>query len=317
VFKFQKKSLLIFLILFSLFVKSEAFGDDAFEIHECPLNRQDKRKGEIAISAIFRDDAAFLKEWIEFHRLIGVSHFYLYNNCSQDNFWEGVLKDYVTKGIVELFDVPFDSYACNDHAKTHNAVQVHCYNHALRLASGYNAWVAIIDSDEFICMPKEGNLKKFLKKYSNAAGLVVYWQIYGTSNIWDLEEGKLLIESLLYKEPNCGGNGMFKSIVNPKLATCIDPHCCTYSAGAFAVNQNNQRFSHTPNFNVLPVDLIRINHYTYRTLSFYYNVKKPRKDSWGFNPDAEFEKYLLDTANSVYDSAMMPFVENLKKALKK
>ena len=39
----------------------------------------------LAICAIFRDEAPFLDEWIAFHRLMGVEHFFLYDNGSVDN----------------------------------------------------------------------------------------------------------------------------------------------------------------------------------------------------------------------------------------
>ena len=33
----------------------------------------------LSICAIYRDEAPYLVEWIEFHRLVGVEHFYLYD----------------------------------------------------------------------------------------------------------------------------------------------------------------------------------------------------------------------------------------------
>ena len=38
-----------------------------------------------SICAIFKDEARFLREWLEYHRLIGIEHFYLYNNFSTDD----------------------------------------------------------------------------------------------------------------------------------------------------------------------------------------------------------------------------------------
>ena len=35
--------------------------------------------------AIFRDEAPYLAEWIAFHRLVGVEHFFLYDNGSTDD----------------------------------------------------------------------------------------------------------------------------------------------------------------------------------------------------------------------------------------
>ena len=39
-----------------------------------------KKKYYCSICAIFRDEGTYLKEWIEYHRIIGIDHFYLYNN---------------------------------------------------------------------------------------------------------------------------------------------------------------------------------------------------------------------------------------------
>lgn len=38
----------------------------------------------LAVCAIFKDEAAYLREWLDFHLLMGVEHFYLYDNGSSD-----------------------------------------------------------------------------------------------------------------------------------------------------------------------------------------------------------------------------------------
>ena len=73
------------------------------------LRRKKKSEGkkyQVSICAIFKNEAKYLKEWIEFHRIIGVEHFYLYNNNSDDNYLD-VLKTYVEQGIVDLIEWPF------------------------------------------------------------------------------------------------------------------------------------------------------------------------------------------------------------------
>lgn len=67
-------------------------------------NQSSKREGTVAICALFKNEAPFLREWIEYHLMIGVSHLYLYNNCSSDNYL-AILKPYIKSGVVELFDV--------------------------------------------------------------------------------------------------------------------------------------------------------------------------------------------------------------------
>ena len=302
----------VFLLFLLLFV-TDGHGSD---IPIIPVGKEHlhRRKCPVAICAIFRDESPFLKEWIEYHLLVGVSHFYLYNNLSQDNYQE-VLRPYVETGVVELFDVPFDSYQYDDGAKMHNLAQVHCYNHAIGLATHWNKWLAVIDVDEFICPMKENSLIDILEQYTYAGALAVYWHIYGTSQVWDLLPGELLLEKLLLREPT-NPRPLFKTIVQPKGALCLDPHYCSVS-GKPTVTTEHRRFSHTPNFLEPPVDILKINHYTFRTESYYYNFKKARRERWGDRPDPQQVQELLDHSNAVYDPIMLRFIPQLKKRMAK
>lgn len=64
-------------------------------------------KYNVAICAIFLNEGPYIREWIEFHRIVGVEHFYLYNNMSVDNY-KCILERYIAEGIVTLieWDVP-------------------------------------------------------------------------------------------------------------------------------------------------------------------------------------------------------------------
>ena len=53
----------------------------------------------LSIAAIYRNEAPYLREWIEFHKLVGVERFFLYNNESTDDH-RAVLAPYVEAGIV-------------------------------------------------------------------------------------------------------------------------------------------------------------------------------------------------------------------------
>ena len=62
-------------------------------------------KPYLSICAIYRDEADYLAEWVEFHRLVGVERFFLYNNLSSDHHRE-VLAPYVDEGLVTVRDWP-------------------------------------------------------------------------------------------------------------------------------------------------------------------------------------------------------------------
>lgn len=61
--------------------------------------REEQKKYYVSICAIFKNEAKYLKEWIDYHLIVGVDHFYLYNNYSDDNY-EKVLKPYIQRQLV-------------------------------------------------------------------------------------------------------------------------------------------------------------------------------------------------------------------------
>ena len=56
-------------------------------------------KYRLSLCLIFKNEAPFLKEWLDFHFMLGVEHFYMYNNNSTDNFRE-IIQPYIEKGII-------------------------------------------------------------------------------------------------------------------------------------------------------------------------------------------------------------------------
>src|SRR4029453_13855875 len=62
-------------------------------------------RADLVIGCVFQDEARFLREWIEFHRMMGVQRFFLVNDRSSDNY-QGVLRPYCDANIVQLFESP-------------------------------------------------------------------------------------------------------------------------------------------------------------------------------------------------------------------
>ena len=59
----------------------------------------------IVIAAIFKGEDQYLKEWIEFHLIVGVEHFFLYDNGDSESSRK-ILKPYIEKGIVTYIPFP-------------------------------------------------------------------------------------------------------------------------------------------------------------------------------------------------------------------
>lgn len=304
------RSLFLLTFFFATFALDSAWAQP---IVACKHNITPHHKpGRVAICMMFQNEAPFLAEWIAYHRLIGVSHFYLYDNASTDNFWE-VLEPYVKSGVVELFHL--ENTSSSVHA--HNKLQQYAYTHALGLAENKQRWLAIIDSDEFICMPKEKSLPKFLRNYPKAPGLVVNWVMFGSSWLDDLKPGQLQIEQFTRCAPDdCEAHRFVKSIVRTKKAVSVSIHLSQYKDHEEAVYANNRKYSDRHNFSKLPIDKIRINHYWWRSERYFNEVKWPRYKEW--HPEINYEDF--STSRHLYntkkDRSMRHFVSRVKGMIK-
>lgn len=141
-----------------------------------------KKKYEFSICAIFKNESLILKEWIEYHLIVGVDHFYLYNNNSDDNFKE-ILQPYIDKKIVTLIEWNYPPPS-----------QFPAYKHFYDNFWGETQWVAYIDLDEFICPFREYTIKDWIEKYRNYGSVVLYWKQFGTSGKLYNDDNKLITE---------------------------------------------------------------------------------------------------------------------------
>src|SRR5690349_10881004 len=97
---------------------------------------------ELSICAIFQNDARYLKEWIEFHRIQGVEHFYLYDNLSTDNP-EITLSKYIEDDIVTL--IPWPRVYDEAQGGQWNSVQCGSYLDCLSKYGEESKWIAFLD----------------------------------------------------------------------------------------------------------------------------------------------------------------------------
>ena len=108
-----------------------------------------------------------MKEWIEFHKIQGVEHFYLYNNNSTDNYLE-VIQPYIDSKCITLVEWPY-SYKPGKTAEWHN-IQNKAYMHCIENYRKESTWIAVIDLDEFLFCPDGTDLRKFREPYQKFGG---------------------------------------------------------------------------------------------------------------------------------------------------
>lgn len=254
----------------------------------------------LAICAMFKNEAPWLKEWLSYHHgVLGVEHFYLYNNESTDNYLE-VLQPFIDQGIVELID--WDSANPEHQAfgafmdAPWSAAQLGAYNDCLQIkALGKAKWVAMIDIDEFI-VPVKGvkSLYSLLDKAEKKkkGTVCLHWRVFGTSEVEDLAENELLTEKLVYRsEDTHPWNQLVKSIHRPEA---ID-FCLVHVAEKLMLHFGAI---------TIPPDQVRIHHYWTRTERFCLNKRNSSKEK-----DPKF----FEELNQTHDSTILQYTDLLKK----
>lgn len=126
-----------------------------------------------SILAAFKNETRYLREWIEYHRLVGAEHFYLYNNDDDPTEADALLQPYIDSKIIDL--IRWED-------KTGNRVGP-IFTDGLRRAKGETTWLAFFDLDEFLHPLVSDSVPDILRKYElpDVACLGINWLIFGSS----------------------------------------------------------------------------------------------------------------------------------------
>lgn len=169
---------------------------------------------ELAICAVVRNEAPYLLEWIAWHRLVGVSHFVLFDNDSDDATTD-LLALLARQGVVDHVRWP---------GLKHQGVQIPAYMAGLGRLGSVCRWVAFIDADEFLTPLRGHTVPQILSQQATAAGLVVPWRLYGSSGHQTHEPG-LVVERFTHRAPDDHPlNQAVKTIVQPRTVMRPDIH---------------------------------------------------------------------------------------------
>lgn len=259
---------------------------------------------DLSICAIFKNEAPFLDEWVCFHKKMGVQHFYLYNNGSEDDY-ESVL---ALHDDVTLIDWNFDYEAAQDDESNVPWIDIQrgAYIHCLENFGDENQWIAFIDIDEFLFCPSGEQLPSFLEGYEEFGGLMVNWVVFGTSFVEEIPEGQGLIETFtLRARDDYYRNAYAKSIVQPRFATGPNSvHAFFYCDGYFAVNPHKEMVDHRYKVEPPSHDLIRINHYWTKSEKFFREHKLPDRLSRRAFQTREVLEGIANELNELEDYAI-------------
>ncbi len=251
----------------------------------------------LSLCLICRDENDYLPEWLDYHILMGVDRFYVYDNESRVSLRES-LKDYVERGWVVVLDIPG------------KAMQLFAYVHCLQTFGENTFWLGFIDTDEFLVPKTTLDLKEFLKGYEQYGGLAVSSLFFGTNGHQTRPmEGQISAYTRrthsTFKE-----NELVKSIVQPKFALMPNsPHDFIYKESAWCVNERSLRvdYQRFPNY----TELIQLNHYYCRSKS---ELEQKLNRGRGDTVDA-WARQRFDTIISMATNADTVVLDNLARLI--
>ena len=268
----------------------------------------------LSICAVFKNEAPYLREWVEFHRIVGVEQFFLYDNRSNDD-WKFVMRPYVLDGIVKINDW---STAPGQLAEL--GWKCSAYQHFIDNHSKAPDWVAFIDCDEFLFSPLERNLSDVLSQepFCEYGAIGVNWMCFGAGTEVAFRPDPVMERFVLRLQATDRINMQTKSIVRMDcaLGATTSPHCfrvCGGTRGEYGEYlkagclDGNFRFPPTHTY-------FRINHYLTKSREEW-----DRRHPTTFRPDTlrkervgNFEGY---QNCSVSDREILIYLPELRKRL--
>lgn len=259
---------------------------------------------KIAICAIFKDEARDLLEWLAYHRMMGVDHFFLYDNGSSDGGSDLIRRCSFARNVTltRWHDRPG---------------QLSAYNHFRVHYSRNFDWVGFIDIDEFIVPLAGDSIRDILERtvYQPFAQIMLQWLVFGPSG-HDRRPPGLVMENYTRRLPETLDASLhIKSLVRTARMLGIDytPHAAECSGPAC-----NSRGDEMLPYAIQPVEcheVMVVNHYFTKSREDW-EVKRRRGRGDSLEP--YHERVFAEVAGqaSVEDTRALRFVPRVRALLR-
>ena len=255
---------------------------------------------DLAIVAILKNEGHYIKEWLDYHLLAGVDHFYLYDNDSTDNY-NKIIAPYVAAGLVTSKNFSGGS------------AQFAAYLDAVLNYRFECRYMAFVDLDEFIYPKSARSVVEVIDEILSgtaAAGVAINWQLFGSNGEERANYRRGVLERFTRRAPVDwvvpipkrdipGGNAQIKTVANPrKVAFFTSAHFPIYFEGNYSINEVG---GFVPNYCNEP-----LNHYNTKSREeFFIKLNKGRADKATNYFTADwFDMY---DRNEVFDDGILKY----------
>lgn len=265
----------------------------------------------LSIVSVAKNEGPYLREWLEYHKIVGVDRFYFYDNGSTDNTRE-ILEPYINDGTV-VYRYVEGRY-----------IQRLVYQDAIYRYRQHSRWMAFIDLDEFIVPTKSDSLPEVLRDYEMYPALVANWVHFdcgGHEKKPTANGGLVTANFTRARKDHNEDNGFhsdkgIKSIVNPAKVITYNIHCGFYYDNQRAVTEKFEPMVPAASMTgAHSSEIIRINHYHSKSKEEYLS-KINRNQGFVSAPTTQFDDESLEFSVETYDDLVIQrFLPDLKKAL--
>lgn len=267
-----------------------------------------------------RNEEPYIDEWLEFHCMMGVEHFFIYDNGSTDATVQKLRQSPHANRITVIdwanFLAGWEGVA-GPIGRMQRLAMLHCIANYGHMAE----WLGFIDTDEFLYPAKANSLLDVLADYDDLESLSVYWTMFGTSGHVGKPDGLVTENFTRRRRLPSGPNKSLcrvKTIVRPRAVRGVhNTHTLILQNGyPESWTEKRQRIGyadHDPTH--FSNDVLRLNHYYSKSALEYYKrrgapTEGPRRDFRGNDRLLE----LVDK-DTVEDLAIQRFVPELKRRL--
>lgn len=263
----------------------------------------------ICLAAILRDEEPFLDEWLIYHKMIGIDHFFLY-----DDDPDLPLQKLLQPHAAYITIIPW--YYMHQERPGRNR-QTKAYLHAAAEYGGDFEWITFIDGDEFIVLRNHETINDFLAGFSEAASISLQWHVFGHNGFYNDPPG--LVTSCLIKRkkmPSCN----VKSITRPQAIKNIrNAHGCILKYSK-TVDANNKEYDEVLYDGIS--DVAHVNHYQCRSFKRWMQRTKrgcvyadsleivPDRDMWRLDEEQclkQFVSAMASDKNEIMDTYMQKY----------
>ena len=255
----------------------------------------------LAMCAIAKNEGRYLREWIEYHKMLGVEKFYLYDNESTDNTRD-VIQPYIDKGLVEYTFFPGKK------------MQLKAYKDCVKNHKRDAQYIAFIDIDEFIVPVNHKTIPDYLHSLGKISGVQMNWIVYGSDGAKTRTDGFVIDRFRSHSLPDEPLNHHVKTIANPRrILTFFSAHRPVILFGKY-VDGDGKRIKESFWTRPIVTSQIRVNHYAIKSYEEF--LEKRSRGRARFNRIRGlkfFENY--DRNEVKNDTIMEKYVVELKKIM--